>query len=205
MDVYIHGMGEDKQAAQMMKVFDMLKSQAGERGFTFLGRHVTKEMTFEDVLKKTPARELEEGGSAIKALMDPAKLGSRFFTQYTSGPLLLATQVLGVDPLIDVPGGATKYLRRKSQEYLDPEGKGPIPPRPAPSTWMQTLRDVGGKFGAELRTAQERRTEERRLVREQSRELARLLSSPEAEGLKQMEIEKRLLEMYFLFRLEQAR
>lgn len=41
-------------------IFDELRKVKGERGFTFLGRLVTPEMDFAEVLKKIPQQELEE-------------------------------------------------------------------------------------------------------------------------------------------------
>jgi hypothetical protein len=83
IDVYLHGIQEselfainqnqifrasvtnnaDQNQQEMAKIFDQLKRESGGRGFTFLGRAVTKDMTFDDVLKKTPEGELESAGS----------------------------------------------------------------------------------------------------------------------------------------------
>ena len=53
----------DQNQQEMAKIFDQLKRESGARGFTFLGRAVSQDMTFEDVLKKTPEGELESAAS----------------------------------------------------------------------------------------------------------------------------------------------
>jgi hypothetical protein len=160
MDVYIHGIEEseflainqraqEKMATQkefegwkkpgnegMSAVFDSLKRAAGARGFTFLGRPVTKDMTFEDVLKKIPAAELEEAGSAIKAVLSPQS-----YQRFDAVRAMLYT-MFGLDWLMTTPGGTVKYLRRKSQEYLDPHGE--VMERRLPqNTFWETLRILG--------------------------------------------------------------
>lgn len=52
----------------MMGVFHRLRQAAGEKDFVFLGRHVTKDMTLDDVLKTIPQAELESASSVAKAL-----------------------------------------------------------------------------------------------------------------------------------------
>ena len=49
-------------------VFSQLKAAAGDRGFTFLGRRVTQDMSFDDVLEKIPVGELETAASVGRAL-----------------------------------------------------------------------------------------------------------------------------------------
>jgi hypothetical protein len=93
------------------------KRAAGDRGFTFLGRAVTKDMTFDDVLKKIPAGELEEAGTAIKSILTPGALKPKDAIRAT---MFL---VLANDPLGQQPGGMVKFLRRKSQDYLDPQAQ----------------------------------------------------------------------------------
>ena len=63
MNVYLRSAREGELTA-----INQLSSQAGERGFTYLGRHVTKEMiaqgvTPEELLKKFPEGELESAAS----------------------------------------------------------------------------------------------------------------------------------------------
>jgi len=45
--------------------------------------------------------------------------------------------LLDADSLIRQPGGAIKYLRRKSQEYLDPQGDLMVPRPKVLSYWDQ--------------------------------------------------------------------
>lgn len=54
-------------------IFDQLRAQAGERGFTFLGRQVAggSKETFEEVLAKIPAAELESAGLTQGMLRSP--------------------------------------------------------------------------------------------------------------------------------------
>jgi hypothetical protein len=59
---------------QQMDVFSQLKQAAGGASFTYLGRVVEPNETFDDVLKRVPIGELETGAAVGKALaLDPWK------------------------------------------------------------------------------------------------------------------------------------
>ena len=52
----------------MRDIFSQLKAKAKEKDFLFLGRRVTSEMTFQDVLSTIPIGELESAASVGKGL-----------------------------------------------------------------------------------------------------------------------------------------
>ena len=83
----------------MLSIFDQLKKQAGDKEFLFLGRRVTQDMTFDDVLNTIPLGELETASTVAKALS--ARAWSKLITPpkstgqlpiYRAGALAAQTQ-----------------------------------------------------------------------------------------------------------------
>jgi hypothetical protein len=142
-------LGWDKPGEEgMQAMFESLKVAAGPRGATFLGRPITKDDTLEDVLKRIPAAELEEAGGTIKAIKSPESIGVRPYGAMT--PVDMAVRVFGIDPFVFQPAGLVKYMRRKLQGYVDPDGEGPIKPRPAPKE-AKSMVDIADLLGKMMR------------------------------------------------------
>jgi hypothetical protein len=141
------------------EIFERLKASAGDRGFTFLGRTVGPEDTFADVLKRIPAAELEEGGSVSKVIRSPDSIrGFGGIDPFSSLYAILS------EPLIRQPGGLIKFLRRKLQEYKDPEGEV-MTPRPAQGKHWQQMDLLTKMLADEVRGVDKALTYEHVLLR----------------------------------------
>ena len=97
-------------------IFSQLKKAAGGKTFTYLGRLVTPDMTFEDVLAKIPIGELETAASVGRGLAINA-----WKRLVPSAPPLPPTKGGGVGQL---PIFKAASLAHSSASYLTPQDKG---------------------------------------------------------------------------------
>jgi len=64
IDVYIRNSHEGELLAiNQRQAFNELRRTAGDRGFTYLGRIVTKDMTFDECFEKAPIGEVDTGAN----------------------------------------------------------------------------------------------------------------------------------------------
>jgi hypothetical protein len=144
---FIYEAPPDRLGNKARTAFEKLKQEMGPRGATFLGRAISADDTLESVLKRIPAGEMEEAGSTIKSVTFPEGSIAAGFGHMD--PAFSLHMILS-EPFLRRPGGVLKFLRRKIQEYTDPEGEI-MEPRPAPGQWMQQVDILAALIAEQLK------------------------------------------------------